>query len=118
MKYVDILTIAIVCLSVTTQPAPAADSKAIDREARVGQPADIAASAYQYRADRSPQQNSPESWIGLMKYAKLPFDRPVDVDHPALEKVLCGLIWEEVRPVRRVEVRWTAGGQPGRSPMS
>ena len=88
MRYVDILPIAIACLSVTGQPAPAAEKKAVDVKSRVGQPADIAASAYEYRANRSPQQNSPESWIGLMKYAKLPFDEPVDVDHPALKKVL------------------------------
>ena len=54
---------------------------------------------YQYRADRKPEANPPESWIGLMKYASLPFDKPVDVNAPALKKVLCGLIWEEVRRV-------------------
>ena len=32
-----------------------------------------------------------------MKYAVLPFDMTVDVNAPVLRKVLCGLIWEEVR---------------------
>ena len=77
-----------------------------DLEKLVGQPADIAPSAYQYRADRKPEENPPESWIGLMKYAGLPFDKAVDVNAPALKKVLCGLIWEEVRRVRRVALVW------------
>jgi hypothetical protein len=82
-------------------------------EKLVGQPADVAPSAYQYRADRKPEENPPESWIGLMKYANLPFDKTVDVRAPALQKVLCGLIWEEVRPVRRVALEWTrADRQP------
>jgi hypothetical protein len=73
-----------------------------------GQPADVASSAYQYRADRKPEENPPESWICLMKFARLPFDRAVDVNSPALKKVLCGLIWEEVRRVRRVALVWSA----------
>ena len=40
-----------------------------------GRPADIAPSAYQYRADRKPDENPPESWIGLMKYAGLPLEQ-------------------------------------------
>ena len=80
----------------------------------VGQPADIAPSAYQYRADRKPEDNPPESWIGLMKYAGLPFDKAVDIHAPALKKVLCGLIWEEVRRVRRVALVWN--GAPERRP--
>ena len=65
-------------------------------EKLAGQPADVAPSAYQYRADRKSEENPPESWIGLMKYASLPFDKTVDVNAPALKKVLCGLMWEEV----------------------
>ncbi len=71
-----------------------------------GQPADIAPSAYQYRADRQADKNPPESWIALMKYANLPFDRAVDVNAPSVKQVLCGLIWEEVRRVRRVTLTW------------
>ena len=82
------------------------ERQSTDFEKLVGQPADIAPSAYQYRADRKPEENPPESWIGLMKYASLPFDKPVDVHAPALKKVLCGLIWEEVRRVRRVALVW------------
>jgi hypothetical protein len=82
----------------------------------LGQPADIAPSAYQYRADRNPEANPPESWIGLMKYARLPFDKAVAVSAPAWKKVLCGLIWEEVRRVRRVALVWN--GAPQRRPKA
>jgi hypothetical protein len=79
-------------------------------ETLVGLPADIASSAYQYRADRKPEENPPESWILLIQHAGLPYDRPVDVKAPAIRAVLCGLLWEEVRPVRRVELSWAPGG--------
>jgi hypothetical protein len=74
----------------------------------VGQAAGIAGSAYLYRADRKADENPPESWILLMQYAGLPFDKPVRADAPALKPVRCGLLWEEVRPVRRVELSWPA----------
>lgn len=41
-----------------------------------------------------------------MQYANLPFDKAVDANKPVLKKVLCGLIWEEVRRVRRVTLAW------------
>ncbi len=69
-----------------------------------GRLADVAPSAYEYRADRSAEDNRPESWILLSQYAGLFYDKPVDVDAPEIEKVLGGLLWEEVRPVRRVEL--------------
>jgi len=75
----------------------------------LGQPADLAASAYGYRADRPADGNPPEAWILLMQYAGLPYDQPVDPASPALRRVLCGLLWEEVRPLRRVELEWPAG---------
>lgn len=80
----------------------------------VGQPVDIAPSAYLYRGDRAPDQNPPESWIGLIQYADLPYDKPVNVHAPEIGKVLCGLLWEEVRPIRQVELSWPPGakGQP------
>ena len=87
--------------------------KTVDLAALVGQPVDIAPSAYAYRADRSAERNPPESWLLLMQYANLPLNQPVAVNHPALGQVLCGLLWEEVRPVRKVELSWSEG-QPSR----
>ena len=81
-----------------------------------GQPANIAPSAYQYRSDRPAEENPPESWIGLMKYTDLPFDKVVDVNAPAVKEVLCGLFWEEVRRIRRVELVWS--DEPLRQPKS
>ena len=81
----------------------------VDLAALVGQPVDIAPSAYVYRADRSAERNPPESWLLLMQYANLPLNQPVAVNHPALGQVLCGLLWEEVRPVRKVELSWSEG---------
>ena len=75
--------------------------------ATVGQPADVAPSAYQYRADRPAADNPPESWILLIQYAGLPYDKPLDVNAPAVKKMLGGLLWEEVRPVRRVQLAWS-----------
>ena len=72
----------------------------------LGQPADVASSAYEYRADRSPDQNPPESWILLVQYAGLPYDKPPDTNAPVVKQALSGLLWEEVRPVGRVELSW------------
>ena len=94
----------LVCLA--CWPSPGHAWQPTDLEKLVGQPADIATSAYQYRADRKSEENPPESWIGLMKYARLPFDKAVDLNAPALKLVLCGLIWEEVRRVRHVALAW------------
>jgi hypothetical protein len=47
-------------------------------DARLGQSADIAGSAYAYRADRQADENPPESRILLMQYAALPYDKAVD----------------------------------------
>lgn len=104
------LSMAIIALGA----ALAAEAERPNLESLVGQPVDIAPSAYQYRADCPPDKNPPESWIGVMKYAGLPFDKVVDVNAPAVKKALCGLLWEEVRPVRRVELIWS--GDPRRRP--
>jgi hypothetical protein len=72
----------------------------------VGQPADIAPSAYLYRAARQPEENPPEAWVLLMQQAGLPFDQAVNVNAPAVKQALCGLLWEEVRPLRRLELSW------------
>src|SRR5690349_20484630 len=82
-----------------------------------GQPVDIASSAYVYRCDREPGKNPPESWILLMQYAGMPFDKKVDPAATVYSQILCGLLWEEVRPVRSVELTWPATSkrqpQPG-----
>ncbi len=81
-------------------------------EKMVGQPADIASSAYQYRADRAADQNAPESWILLMQHAGQAIDRPVraDVTAPRVKQVLRALLWEEKASYSRSAVadgtRW------------
>jgi len=82
----------------------------------VGQPADIAPSAYQYRADRKADLNPPEVWLALMRFAGQPLNKPVDVNAPAIKRVLCGLLWEEIRPVRQIELTWVAGAKPQPAP--
>ena len=82
----------------------------------VGQPVDIAPSAYQYRADRKPEENPPESWFGLIQYAGLPYTEPVDVNASAIKKILCELLWEEVRPLRRVQLSWPTDAEHRPSP--
>jgi hypothetical protein len=77
-----------------------------DVDKLAGEPADIAPSAYLYGADRRAEDNPPEAWILLMQHANLPFDQPVNTNHPAVKQALCGLLWEEVRPVRRLVLSW------------
>ncbi|MGO8925321.1 MAG: hypothetical protein ACLQU3_00135 [Limisphaerales bacterium] len=84
----------------TAGPVPAQ----VDKLA--GQPADIAPSAYLYRADRPAEGNPPEAWILLMQHANLPFDQPVNTNAPEVKRALCGLLWEEVRPLRRLVLSW------------
>jgi hypothetical protein len=98
------------------QAPMAAGAEQTDFDKLVGQPADIAPSAYTYRAGLKPEENCPESWILLIQYAGLPYDKPVDVNAPAIKKVLCGLLWEEVRPLRRVELSWPADAKDRPSP--
>ena len=99
----------------------------MSRRGATPQAADLAAlvgPARRYRPQRlclprgsgPPKRNPPESWILLMQYANLPFDKPVDPRSPALGKVLCGLLWEEVRPVRQVELTWPASSRSRPSP--
>jgi hypothetical protein len=77
-----------------------------DPAALLGQPADIAASAYQYRADRKPQDNAPESWLAIMRYAGQPLNKPADMHAPAVKQVLRALLWEEIRPLKSLELTW------------
>ncbi|MBM4041720.1 MAG: hypothetical protein FJ290_24745 [Planctomycetes bacterium] len=62
----------------------------------VGQPADIAPSAYLYQSGREPDGNPPETefLFSALKHKR--------------SGVLCGLLWEEPRPVTRVELVWPA----------
>jgi hypothetical protein len=78
-------------------------------DAKVGQAADVASSAYLYRADRDAEKNPPEGWILLMQHLNHPYDRAITRDTTGVDKVLCGLLWEEVRALRRVELTWPAG---------
>ncbi len=91
--------------------AGAGGTAAADLDRLVGQPADIAPSAYQYRADRKAEENAPESWLALMRYANQPLNKPVDTSAPAIRQALCGLLWEEIRPVQRLELTWTGSAQ-------
>lgn len=95
-------------------PGAGAAVAAADIDRHVGQRAEIAASAYAYRADRPADENPPESWLLLLQWADLPFDKPLDVNAPAVKPALCGLLWEEVRPIRTVELSW--GGPAARIP--
>ena len=65
----------------------------------VGQSADIAPSAYLYRADRDPKENPPETEF---IFSALNHKRT---------GVVCGLLWEEPRPVSRVELVWLSGAK-------
>jgi len=87
-----------------------------DMDTLVGQPANIATSAYQYRADRAADANPPESWIALMRYAGQALNTPPDMNAPALKQVLCGLLWEEIRPVQHLELRWKMDGRRRTAP--
>jgi len=100
------------CAAALAHAAPGAPGGGADGlAALVGKPADVAPSAYQYRADRKPADNQPESWLAVMRCADLPLNKPVDANAPAVRKVLCALLWEEIRPVRRLELTWPAGAK-------
>ncbi|MHB0998733.1 MAG: hypothetical protein ACYC27_05750 [Armatimonadota bacterium] len=73
-----------------------------------GQSVDIASSAYQYRADRKTSDNPPESWIAFMHYADLPLNKPVDLNNKVIKQALCSLLWEEIRPVQKLELTWAS----------
>jgi hypothetical protein len=91
-----------------TWSAFATDIKESDMDILVGQSADIAPSAYQYRADRKAGENPPESWLALMPYANMPLNKPMDVNAPAIKQALCALLWEEIRPAPKVVLTWDA----------
>ena len=103
-KMVDLLTLS----DDRNGKANPADSAEIAMDQRVGEPVDIASSAYQYRADRKAGENPPESWLALMHFAKQPLNKPADVNTPAIKQVLCGLLWEEIRPVQKLVLSWAS----------
>ncbi len=76
-----------------------------------GRPVNIALSAYQYRADRKPAANPPESWLALMHFAGLPLNKPVDLNNAAVKRALYALLWEEIRPVKTLELTWPASAK-------
>jgi hypothetical protein len=104
-------TVMLVVLTTMAQPR-------VQAESTVGQPADIAPSAYVYRADRAPADNAPESWLALMRYAGQPLNKPADLSDPAMKRVLCGLLWEEIRPMQRLELTWAEHDQRQPSPTN
>jgi len=91
-------------------------SPQIGLDSQVGQPVDIAPSAYQYRADRKPAANPPESWLALLHAAHLPLNKPVDLGAPAIQHALASLLWEEIRPVQTLELTWPASAKRRPSP--
>jgi hypothetical protein len=98
----------LVTFVIASYVAPSARAAQADFDRLPGRPADIASSAYQYRADRKADQNAPESWLALMRYAGQPLNRPVDLNATAIKQALCGLLWEEIRPVKTLELVWSA----------
>ena len=72
------ILMAVMLILAACADSPAAAPGA-DLDKLVGQPADIASSAYQYRADRKAEENAPESWLALMRYANQPLNKPVDL---------------------------------------
>ena len=68
-------------------------------EPLAGEPADVASSAYEFRADRPAQENRPETefLFTAIKHSKA--------------DSLCGLLWEEPRPVKQVVLEWPAGAK-------
>ena len=43
-----------------------------------------------------------------MRYANQPLNKPLDVTAPIIKQALCGLLWEEIRPVQQLELTWTS----------
>jgi len=97
------ISLMICALTLAAQSAPA------DLDGSPGHAADIAASAYLYRADGAAGQNPPEAWILLMQRADMSFIKPMDVHAPAVQQALCGLLWEEVRHVDHLDLCWALG---------
>ena len=65
----------------------------------IGQPADVAPSAYQYRCDRPAADNPPET---VYLFTALKHNKAA---------ALYGLLWEEPRPVHQVVLAWPASAK-------
>ena len=87
------------------------DAQELDRF--VGQPVDIASSAYSYFVNRPTDDNPPEAWLALKYYADIPINQPLNAEdaanHPAIKKAMFALLWEEIRPITQVRLIWPAG---------
>jgi hypothetical protein len=83
-------------LTIGFSAGPSARAEGPDLDKLVGQPADMASSAYQYRADRPAKDNPPETEF---LFSAINHARP---------DALCGLLWEEPRPVKQVVLEWPA----------
>lgn len=70
------------------------------------EPADVAPSAYSYRADRRLSANPPESYLALMRCAGQPLNQRLDPSAPAVQSALCSLLWEENRPITHMVLHW------------
>lgn len=86
---------------------PVASLSSADLDKQIGKAVDIASSAYQYRADRKTEENAPESWVAIMRFAGQPLNAPADVQAPAVKQVLRAFLWEENRPIKQVELIWS-----------
>jgi len=104
-----VMLITIVTESDASSDVATAAGSNLDR--LVGKPVDIAPSAYQYRADRKAEDNPPESWLALMRHAKLPLNKPVDLNDRAIKQAMCGLLWEEIRPLQQLELTWASNAK-------
>src|SRR3990172_731380 len=80
-----ILVLSGVLLAGTWSASATAMNKG-DMDTLVGQPADIAPSAYQYRADRKADLNPPEAWVALMHCAGQALNKAADTNAPAIKK--------------------------------
>lgn len=110
---------SVVTIAILIAPALASVARGeepVNLDSLVGQSVDIAPSAYQYRADGEADQNPPESWLAVLHYANLPLNKPFDVNNPGVKRVLSGLLWEEIRPVWRLELSWPADARHRPSP--
>jgi hypothetical protein len=97
------IILASLVIGQTSSRARAAESSLAgtgDLSPPVGQRADIAPSAYFFRADGKPDDNPPETaflFDEALKHARA--------------GVICGLLWEEPRPVERIELTWPKDAQ-------
>ena len=91
-----LVTLGLALMASAAEPPKTAS----DLDTLIGQPADIAPSAYLYRADRKAAENPPETefLFTALKHSR--------------EGLVVGLLWEEPRPVEQVVLVWPAGGAP------